>query len=337
MLQRHFVFILTYFFEILAKLACAVKTGEENLEHIQSTLETAIQTSEHIREVGVLRSSGGHIFRSLKALEPIMTVANVHKINSKVDEEMRRTYLTNAVHLRTAKPIDNHPAWNERFIHGDSLYLPAVIKNQKFKNKSEKEFETIIDEYRNNRSSAVCKSKKKGRNQGKIVSREEAKKRSRAIYNCQSLVKIRVPNMAGVDRDELVSGDNLSFIEDEDSLRASNKMESGVPASELFPEEQKLSFEEITRRDLLQKIEVVWNQIVEDYQACASEVSYKILVELSNLRSPPAQLLPVLGYVCILLGLKPSWQAARSFLLKEISPLMQFFHKVSCHSLLLQK
>jgi hypothetical protein len=72
----------------------------------------------------------------------------------------------------------------------------------------------------------------------------------------------------------------------------------------------------------------VWDSLVENLYAAAEAVMYRDLVEVANMREPPASVVTIVGYLCVLLGLTPSWQVARRSLFKELIPLQKFLREV---------
>ena len=63
-------------------------------------------------------------------------------------------------------------------------------------------------------------------------------------------------------------------------------------------------------------------------QLCSFAATHKDLLEISALKSPPQIIADVMGYIGILLGLKPTWEAVHRSLLKELIPLQRFLKEV---------
>lgn len=73
---------------------------------------------------------------------------------------------------------------------------------------------------------------------------------------------------------------------------------------------------------------VQWVEAIKYLRYTAQELSYKDLTELTALREPPEPLMNLIAYICILLGLHPTWQAAKRSLFKELHPLQNFLREV---------
>ena len=72
----------------------------------------------------------------------------------------------------------------------------------------------------------------------------------------------------------------------------------------------------------------VWDGLIDNLREAANAIQYRDLVELARMREPPAVILPIVGYVSVLLGLTPSWLSARRSLFKELVPLQKFLREV---------
>jgi hypothetical protein len=81
----------------------------------------------------------------------------------------------------------------------------------------------------------------------------------------------------------------------------------------------------------------VWDSLIENLAAAADAIMYRDLVEVSNMREPPATVETVIGYLCVLLGLTPTWAIARRSLFKELVPLQKFLREVDPMSIPLRR
>lgn len=80
---------------------------------------------------------------------------------------------------------------------------------------------------------------------------------------------------------------------------------------------------------VLREAELVWNGFLSDLRSRGKDIHYKDLVALSDIRDPPFVLVPLVSYINILLGLAPTWQAAKRNLFKELIPLQKFLQEVA--------
>lgn len=71
-----------------------------------------------------------------------------------------------------------------------------------------------------------------------------------------------------------------------------------------------------------------WSEAVKQLRSTAKELVYKDLTELTALREPPESLANLVAFVCILLGLQPTWKAAKRALFKELISLQNFLTEV---------
>jgi hypothetical protein len=79
---------------------------------------------------------------------------------------------------------------------------------------------------------------------------------------------------------------------------------------------------------LVKDAEALWESMILELRGSGMDMMYKDLVELSSLKEAPDAVVAVVGYVNLLLGLQPSWQAAKRSLFKELLPLQTFFREV---------
>lgn len=81
--------------------------------------------------------------------------------------------------------------------------------------------------------------------------------------------------------------------------------------------------------------ERVWNSMVGSLREVGAKIKYKDLAAMSDLhgRDAPPDLVAVVSYVSVLLGLAPNWQAAKRSLFKELVPLQKFLQEVALDSL----
>jgi hypothetical protein len=87
----------------------------------------------------------------------------------------------------------------------------------------------------------------------------------------------------------------------------------------------------------VREAECIWDVLISQLRARGAEISYHDLVNVSNMKTIPDHMLPVLGYVCILLGLNPAAKMMKRTLFKELIPLHMFLREVEPLSLPLRR
>jgi xanthosine utilization system XapX-like protein len=65
-----------------------------------------------------------------------------------------------------------------------------------------------------------------------------------------------------------------------------------------------------------------------------NKIIYTDLFEISILRQPHASVIAIVGFVGILMGLKPTWKTVKGILLKEFSIFLNFVREVRSSLLL---
>lgn len=73
----------------------------------------------------------------------------------------------------------------------------------------------------------------------------------------------------------------------------------------------------------------LWKQLTNELVASAQDIDHHDLNDINVLRSPPEPVVDVFSYICLLLGLQPTWNNTRASLLHETNVLIKFFNEVS--------
>jgi len=79
---------------------------------------------------------------------------------------------------------------------------------------------------------------------------------------------------------------------------------------------------------LVRSAEKLWQRMIVDLKCAALRIEYRHMVELANCHAPASMAVDVVGYIAVLLGVKPTWSHARRYLFRECVPLLQFLHEV---------
>ncbi|RYH28876.1 hypothetical protein EON65_10565 [archaeon] len=77
-----------------------------------------------------------------------------------------------------------------------------------------------------------------------------------------------------------------------------------------------------------QRAHEIWHNLVNNLHNFGNDIIYNDLFEFSILREPPAIVSKYLGYMAVLMGLKPDWSTVRSTLLKENKIFLNFVVEV---------
>lgn len=80
--------------------------------------------------------------------------------------------------------------------------------------------------------------------------------------------------------------------------------------------------------DLVLEAERLWATIFSELRDAGTDIQYAELVELASVSHPHILVESVVGYLCILLGIKPDWETAKRSLFKQIYPLLKFIREV---------
>jgi hypothetical protein len=72
----------------------------------------------------------------------------------------------------------------------------------------------------------------------------------------------------------------------------------------------------------------LWERLLVSIQECAIQIKFEDLVEIAQLRNPHPFIEGIIIYICILLGLEPSWDAAKHGLFKALIPFQRFLIEV---------
>jgi hypothetical protein len=94
-------------------------------------------------------------------------------------------------------------------------------------------------------------------------------------------------------------------------------------------EEEDLEPEKPVDPRLLKAVEMVWYQLIRALHHCGESILYPEIREVAILRDPSDSLISVIGYIALLMGLKPVWKTIKTTLLKESNIFQNFVREVS--------
>jgi hypothetical protein len=81
-------------------------------------------------------------------------------------------------------------------------------------------------------------------------------------------------------------------------------------------------------REKLQFVTELWLSLISRLHTAGKQVDSQQLFNVYVLREPPKAVVDMLGYIALLLGLKPTWKTIRGTLLKESDILCNFLQEV---------
>jgi len=106
---------------------------------------------------------------------------------------------------------------------------------------------------------------------------------------------------------------NTAIMENEEDYQSASSSDNDLPDESLFD----------------QRAIDLWKQLTNELVASAQDIDHHDLNDINVLRSPPEPVVDVFSYICLLLGLQPTWNNTRASLLHETNILIKFFKEVS--------
>jgi len=110
---------------------------------------------------------------------------------------------------------------------------------------------------------------------------------------------------------------NTAIMENEEDYQSASSSDN---ENDLLPTDESL-FD--------QRAIDLWKQLTNELVASAQSIDHHDLNDINVLRSPPEPVVDVFSYICLLLGLQPTWNNTRASLLHETNVLIKFFNEVS--------
>jgi hypothetical protein len=124
--------------------------------------------------------------------------------------------------------------------------------------------------------------------------------------------------------------DNSTSVDDPSAtLHEVNEPPSAI---QLLRVESPVSIDKKIDPRLLIVIESFWNSLVATLHRVGGEVLYQNVYEIAILREPPETIQGIIGYIALLMGLKPIWKTMKAILLKEFTIFQNFIREVSFFS-----
>ena len=278
----------------------------ENIERINKVFNNA-NNSIHPVLTGV-GSKGGHIARELKSPGPL----NGHNVILPKDRLAFFHGATPAAHPRTYHLVEL-PVWNDRFITQKSLSVDPFERAVTPIRSNSINVKRDIQEYLSlskslysidNHSSTSNTNNSTNTNTNKITQRT-----MNTYYN---------------DPNNSLFNDNVfpleSDEEDEQDDRKGRAGGGGSGSTVAYPS------------TMVRSAEKLWKRMVVDLKCEAMRIHYVDLVEIARIQTPCDIIKHIIGYICLLLGISPTWESAKRYLFKECIPLLKFLHEVCIYN-----
>lgn len=234
----------------------------------------------------------------------------------------------------------SQPRWDDRFVFGKTL-TPVIRPETSSVHLKHKKFVEKMSKYRKTMSTSASSSQRNSRRYMSASAPNFPPNRSRTA----SPENLNYPRV----EDEVVRSRGSSPVKDtlsiENVLFSEKNEESFSPEpSPAHPareghEENSYDREALSGGvsavmddtidpRLFATMEKIWKNLVECLHAAGREINYQDILEVGLLREPPEVLPSVIGYIAILMGLKPFWKTIKSTILKEFLIFQNFTREV---------
>lgn len=229
------------------------------------------------------------------------------------------------------QPVHHTQTWDSRFVYEGSLSQPVRVQSASIHRKHDK-FVSAMKKFKH---SQTLTSSSLPSSQGMLHS-ISAPLISIAISRSSSPVASRPVSPEKLNVTDLVSNvhheeaNEILFWDEHQPVASPNHPSNVLQAS---PSSTTKEFSEDEVREMLEA-ECVWDSLCDRLKKLGANILYTDLFEISILRQPHASIIALVGFVGILMGLKPTWKTVKGILLKEFSIFLNFVREVLCISLL---
>ena len=145
---------------------------------------------------------------------------------------------------------------------------------------------------------------------------------------CQRLEKIVSQTSIVKKQVEFLCTKYYTFDDDRSSIRSSS---SSIATSKTM--KSNLKHQKANYPPILSKADTVWNNKLESMRRCSDDLKFLDLVDITRVGDPDNALIAILGYICILLGLKPTWNVITTTLFSELPALFKLLKQLEPRSL----
>jgi hypothetical protein len=267
---------------LAGNFAILERESQRNVDRIQIMLNAAELFSARQPAPD---GSGNHISRAAVTVSSSLSVSTDALHDFRVKRKSPR-YKYEKATLPT-KTLLEHPDWNDRFVHAESLELPHRLP----KLNSDSKCDYFFDDYRIGGAKHLQQNRPDRENDQELYSPTES---MIATYLFQKLPR---------------------------------KKHGSLSPLPLAPNSGKL---DIAQQAVYERNKLSWEAVLgEFYEYAEKHIAVKDLSEIANLREPAAVCLPIIGYLCHLFGLLPSWPVAKKYIFKDVNILRRFLNHVS--------
>lgn len=218
------------------------------------------------------------------------------------------------------QPLQHERSWDSRFVYDGALSKKIRVQSASIHRKHDK-FVKTMSQFRH-----PSMQNADGSNRSMIQS-SSAPVISIAISRPGSPSASRPSSPDRLGTPQKDKTDNILFWDDSGQCRPSSPQLTATtnPHNNLSSPAKEFTEEEV--REMLEA-ESVWDSICSELQTLGNNIIYTDLFEISILRQPHATVIALVGFVGILMGLKPIWKTVKGILLKEFSIFLNFVREV---------
>lgn len=219
------------------------------------------------------------------------------------------------------QPVKHEKSWDSRFVYEGSLSHKERAQSASIHRKHDKFVKTM--------SRFKHTTQPDGRRSPSLMQSASAPLIAIAMSKAESPNGTRP---SSPNRLSTPQKDGILFWDDSKPRRPSSPQLTATSRSHaLSPSAAEFSEEEV--KEMLEA-EEVWDRVCEELQSLGNKIIYTDLFEISILRQPHASVIAIVGFVGILMGLKPTWKTVKGILLKEFSIFLNFVREVRSSLLL---
>lgn len=146
---------------------------------------------------------------------------------------------------------------------------------------------------------------------------------------CQRLEKVVCQTSIVKKQVQFLCTKYYTSVDDRSSIRSSS---SSIATSKTMKNNMNMNQQQ-SYPPILTKADTMWNNKVESMKRCSDDIKYLDLVDMTRVGDPDNALIAILGYICILLGLKPTWNVITSTIFSELPALFKLLKQLEPRSL----
>jgi len=335
----------------------SLKNLTDNMEHLTGLINKVETTDSRRNGVG---SSGGHIARELKARGPL----NGHRPVSRGQVSPLNHHQYILPKIRPEPKELSLPEWNGRFVlercltpkvettsgkvSRSSVFREEILKFRDISSTRRLMSSTApasnVDakiryspmNFENRVGSPTTATTRRGSRSSYDSKPKSSPQQNKNKSQLSSPLKkghalIKRVSTAGSRRSKSPAAGTLKRLKKSKSPKKTDKKK--VDVVYVFDQHQQKQQHQQQQQQylspfLIQMAMHVWDKLLLELRDSGIKIKYRDLIELAALREPTENVVMLMGYISVLLGLKPTWQAARASLFKELSPMQMYLKEV---------